>query len=415
MQRSARSMLGTRRRSLHARRPSPRADRAYLRAALQGLAPSITSAGMRTDDRPLDSDYRPWLLPIAGGAVVLGFMLSVQFTFELRATGRHISLTRELAEVMPYWLLWAAAAPFILRTTARVRARYPGQFLRQGTLIGLATLAAMVVHSALLYKSQIIFNVTDLRIPIWQGALAVTRWRMPSNLLVCGALVGLVLAREAHSRELFASRLVEQLATARLHALRMQLNPHFLFNSLNSVSMLVRRGDSSKAVQVVASLSDLLRQLLAETNGAEVSLEQELAFVKQYLAIEQARFGEALRTEFDIAPDAMRARVPSLILQPIVENAVRRGVGQVTGEGFVVVRALRRADRLVLEVIDNGPGPAEDARTTGSYGLGIKNTVERLTHLHGERFEFDLSHDGRSTVATIEMPYSTAPNGNSAL
>lgn len=369
---------------------------------------------MRTDDRPFESDYRPWLLPIAGGAVVLGFMLSVQFTFELRATGRQISLAHELAEVMPYWLLWAAAAPFILWSTTRVRARYPGQFLRQGTLIGLAALAAMIVHSAFLYKSQIVFNVTDLRIPIWQGALAVTRWRMPSNLLVCGALVGLVLAREAHARELFASRLIEQLATARLHALRMQLNPHFLFNALNSVAMLVRCGDSSKAVQVVAGLSDLLRQLLADTNGAEVSLEQELAFVKQYLAIEQARFGDGLRAEFDVAPEAMRARVPSLILQPIVENAVRHGAGQVLGEGVVRVHAVRRGNQLVIEVIDNGPGPQENGVSPGHTGLGIKNTVERLTHLHGDRFEFDLSNDGRSTVATIQLPYSAMPNGNQA-
>ena len=365
---------------------------------------------MRTDDHPFESNYRPWLLPIAGGAVVLGFMLSVQFTFELRANGRHVSLAHEVAEVMPYWLLWAAAAPFILWTTTRVRARYRAQFFRQGTLIGLASLAAMVVHSAFLYKSQIVFNVTDLRIPIWQGALAVTRWRMPSNLLVCGALVALVLAREAHARELFAARLVEQLATARLHALRMQLNPHFLFNSLNSVAMLVRRGDSSKAVQVVAGLSDLLRQLLANTNGAEVSLEQELGFVKQYLAIEQARFGDALRTEFDVTAEALRARVPSLILQPIVENAVRHGAGQTTAQGIVIVRALRRADRLVLEVVDNGPGLQENGQGADHAGLGLKNTIERLTHLHGDRFEFDLSNDGRSTIATIELPYSTTPN-----
>ena len=413
MQRSACFAPGTPQCSQRSRRPSPPVGGDCLHAALQPVSRAITSAVMRTDERPFKSDYRPWLLPIAGGAVVLGFMLSVQFTFELRASGRHISLAHELAEVMPYWLLWAAAAPFILWATTRVRARYPGQFLRQGALIGLATLAAMIVHSGFLYKSQIVFNVTDLRIPIWQGALAVTRWRMPSNLLVCGALIGLVLAREAHARELLASRLVEQLATARLHALRMQLNPHFLFNSLNSVAMLVRRGDSSKAVQVVAGLSDLLRQLLADTNRAEVSLEQELAFVKQYLAIEQARFGDALRTEFDIAPDAMRARVPSLLLQPIVENAVRHGAAQITGGGLVVVRALRRADRLVLEVIDNGPGPQEDGRASSHTGLGIRNTVERLTHLHGDRFEFDLSNDGRSTVATIELPYSATPNVSS--
>jgi LytS/YehU family sensor histidine kinase len=234
---------------------------------------------------------------------------------------------------------------------------------------------------------------------------------MPSNLLLCGALVGLVLARESHARELFASRLVEQLATARLHALRMQLNPHFLFNALNSVAMLVRRGDASKAVQVVAGLSDLLRQLLADTNGAEVTLEQELAFVKQYLAIEQARFGDALHTEFDVSPDVMRARVPSLLLQPIVENAVRHGAGQASAEGLVRVRGRRIGDRLMLEVIDNGPGPRDDASRSDHAGLGIKNTVERLTHLHGDRFEFDLSNDGHATVATIELPFSTMPNG----
>src|SRR5690349_14893911 len=161
MQRSGGSLPGAPRCSLRSRGASPPVDGGCLRAALQRVAPAISSAEMRADDQPFETDYRPWLLPSAGGAVVLGFMLSVQFTFELRANGRPFSLAQELAKVMPYWLLWAAAAPFLLWTTTRVRARYPGKFLRQGTLIGLAALAAMIVHSALLYKSQLLFNLTD--------------------------------------------------------------------------------------------------------------------------------------------------------------------------------------------------------------------------------------------------------------
>ena len=191
------------------------------------------------DPRPAtESDYRAWLLPIAGGAIILGLFLSVQAVFELSSGGRATSLTRASLEVMPYWVLWALAAPLVLWTTTRIRANFVHQPIVHGALLGAAALGVMLLHSAMLYESQVLFDVTDLRIAVWKGAIAVTRWRMPSNLLVYGALVALVIvhesrrraeeaARVAHERELFASRLVEQLATARLHALRMQLNPHF--------------------------------------------------------------------------------------------------------------------------------------------------------------------------------------------
>ena len=176
--------------------------------------------------------------------------------------------------------------------------------------------------------------------------------------------------------------------------------------------MLVRRGDAARAVQVVAGLSDLLRQLLADSGAADVTLEQELAFVRQYLAIEQARFGDALRTEFDVAPETLRARVPSLLLQPIVENAVRHGAAQAVDAGLVRIATSRIGDRLVLNVIDNGTALREEdeAKLAPHAGVGIRNTVERLTHLHGDRFDFDLRNDGSATVATIMLPYTVAPN-----
>ena len=374
------------------------------------------------DARLAAKDYRPWLLPIAGGTLALGFLLSLQAMLELRAGGRPTTLTHVLLEVMPYWILWAAAAPVVLWSTARIRLRFGDDAVRQSALFLVAALGVMLVHSALLYTSQVFFNVTDLRIPVWQGAIALTRWRMPSNLLVYGVLVALIVGREsrrradaavreAHERELFASRLVEQLATARLHALRMQLNPHFLFNALNTVAMLVRRGNAARAVQVVAGLSDLLRQLLADTGAAEVTLEQELGFIRQYLAIEQARFGDGLQAEFDITPETLRARVPSLILQPVVENAVRHGAAQAADRGLVRIAASRLDDWLVLEVTDNGSGIRDDdGRPQARNGLGLRNTVERLTHLHGDRFDFELRSDGTATVATITLPFSTTPH-----
>jgi two-component system, LytTR family, sensor kinase len=370
-------------------------------------------------------DYRSWLLPIFGVAIVVGLLLSVQASLEMRRVGRIIPFSRSLAEIMPFWLMWAVASPMIFAITRRINMTYADRPRIQIFLYGIVALVFIYVHSGLIYTSQLTFGLTDLQIPIWKGALAVARWRMPTNLLVYGTLTGWIFVTNArrrtdeawthaHERELLAARLSEQLATSRLHALRMQISPHFLFNSLNSVAMLVRRGEGQTAIRVLVGLSDLLRQLLADDGAPEVTLEHELAFIRQYLSIEQARFGDALRIELDVAPDTLQARVPSLILQPIVENALKHGASEAVSGGLVRITASRESDRLVLRVIDNGPGVRDEPHIphgNGSGGLGIRNTVERLSHIHGDRFDFDLRSDSVGAVATIALPFVLARTG----
>ncbi|MES2180208.1 MAG: histidine kinase [Gemmatimonadota bacterium] len=354
------------------------------------------------------TDRRALLSIVAVIALLIGTLLSIQAVIEIHRAGRTDPAWRMFLLVLPEWLFWAAAAPAIFEIT-RPRARRQPSLLVQI----LAAIALMLVHSAALYAWQRGFGLTDLQIPIWKGAIALSRWRLPKNVLAYGSLVALAImsdltrqaaeaARLAHERELQTSRMAGQLATARLAALRMQLHPHFLFNALNTVAMFARRGDGSAAVSVVAGLSDLLRQLLRDGGAAEITLEEELAFTHRYLSIEQARFGDALRVDFDVAPETLGARVPTLVLQPIVENALRHGLAD-AGGGRIEVNAERNGNYLCLEVIDNGAGIGE-ASEQGT-GLGIRNTVERLQLLHGDLFDFTLENTVRGTVARIVLPF----------
>jgi two-component system, LytTR family, sensor kinase len=189
---------------------------------------------------------------------------------------------------------------------------------------------------------------------------------------------------------------------ARLHALRAQLHPHFLFNSLNAVGVLVRDRDTETASRVIEELGQMLHELLKPNAAHEITLAEELAFLNRYLAVEQIRFSDRLRPTFDIAPDTLGAAVPPLVLQQLVENAVRHGVAKRTDSGHVHVAARREGNDLVLTVTDDGPGLTEVAST----GVGLANIRARLATLHGNRARLDLSSATTGgTVATVKLPY----------
>lgn len=208
---------------------------------------------------------------------------------------------------------------------------------------------------------------------------------------------------QAERLEERAESLETQLTEARLEALRMQLNPHFLFNTLHAVSTLVDR-DPGGVRRMIARLSELLRHVLDEDAPQEVSLAQELDFLRDYLEIQSIRFQGDLSTEIDVRPELHDAQVPNLILQPLVENAIKHGASQVRGVGRIVVRATREADRLVLTVKDNGPGLPPDQED----GLGLRNVRARLQELYGDDQTLDIESDpGEGTRATLRIPYHT--------
>ncbi|MDB4951431.1 MAG: histidine kinase internal region [Gemmatimonadetes bacterium] len=230
-------------------------------------------------------------------------------------------------------------------------------------------------------------------------------------LLLCVAH-GITFYRRARQRELAASRLEAGMVRAQLQALKMQLHPHFLFNALNAVSTLMHR-DVEAADRVVARLSELLRATLESGDEQEVPLAAEVSFLRAYLEIEQVRFGERLRVEVRVDPEALQARVPHLVLQPLVENAIRHGIAPRVGPGSVQVRADRVGGRLVMRVADDGLGlDAGAGADSAGVGVGLANTRARLEHLYGRDFRLELAdRAGGGTEVTVEIPFRPAGGG----
>ena len=234
---------------------------------------------------------------------------------------------------------------------------------------------------------------------------------LPFGVVVYLSITGIAHAiryfLEATDRELQLARVSEQLATTRLAALQAQLNPHFLFNSLNTIAVLVRDGDTRAAGRVIEQLSDVLRSTLNRTQVNEVTLEDELALVRQYLAVEEARFSDRLRPVLDVDPSALSAAVPRFALQHLVENALRHGIAKRTDAGRIVVTARRSGDILELSVEDDGPGPGPAAgAAAGAKGHGLDNTRERLRTLYGDRASLDVTAAGPlGTIARLRIPY----------
>ena len=195
---------------------------------------------------------------------------------------------------------------------------------------------------------------------------------------------------------------------ARLSALRYQLNPHFLFNSLNAASTLVLQGKAAAATRMLAQIGELLRTTLDSDASVEVPLSQELAFIEQYLAIEQTRLGDRLRVNAAISPETLDAVVPSMLLQPLVENAVRHGVAPVMAGGLIAISSISRGDRLLMTIRNSGPHTNGNSLQTimSSKGIGLANTAERLKTLYGDNQRFSLrSPETGEYEVTIDIPF----------
>ena len=241
--------------------------------------------------------------------------------------------------------------------------------------------------------------------------LLVKTWHF--NLLIYWVIVAVSFAfdyyRKYRERELRTMELEKQLAQAKLQALQMQLNPHFLFNTLHSISSLMHQ-DVEAADGMITRLSDLLRTALDSSDTQEVTLRQELEFLQRYLEIEQTRFGRRLTVKTDVAPDTLDARVPNLILQPLVENAIRHGIEPHAKPGRVELRSQREAGTLVLEVCDNGAGLRKDE--PAGERVGLSNTRARLRTLYGDAHGFELRDaPGGGLLVRLIIPFRKEGSG----
>lgn len=229
-------------------------------------------------------------------------------------------------------------------------------------------------------------------------------WSVFMYFAMLGSMYAFIYFSEARQREAQAARLAAQLAESRLGALRMQLNPHFLFNSLNAIGVLVRDQNTAAASRMLELLGDVLHTVLRSDARHEVTLGEEIDFLEQYLSIEQVRFSDRLRVTWSIDDSVRRALVPGFVLQPLVENALRHGIAKVADDGRIDVAARREGRTLVLSVSDNGPGlPTSSGQGSG---VGISNTRERLGTMFGTDASLSIApRSGGGVVATIRLPY----------
>jgi two-component system LytT family sensor kinase len=256
---------------------------------------------------------------------------------------------------------------------------------------------------------RLVESVTNHSFMVGFPVLLVTGFH--ENIITYWAILGIQSGfryyRGFQERELHASELKAQLVKAQLNALKMQLQPHFLFNTLNAIMVLVRQQRGRQAEEMLARLSDLLRCVLEDVDAQQIPLRRELEYLRLYLSIEQVRFQDRLEIEISADDTALDAAVPHMALQPIVENAVRHGIGQVAAAGTIRISANRTAQNLIIRVADDGPGLGT-ADLAKCHGIGLANTRARLHQLYGEEASLKVENGERGVVATMTMPYRAA-------
>ena len=293
---------------------------------------------------------------------------------------------------------WAALTPLIFAMSNRLTAARVALLILFGIVVSIAVF---------LFLGFLRFELFEtIRRRPFRGVSEVMRMRFVPQLLFYCAIVAAGFAREYflrdRERQKHAAQLQAQLAEARLDALRMQINPHFLFNTLNAVSALVER-DPGGARRMIARLSELLRRTIDSSATDEVPLRSELDFLDRYIEIMEIRFHGRLRVDRNIDPATLDALVPSLILQPIVENALEHGASRAEGIGVVEIASRRAGDALVVSVRDNGPGVGAPRE-----GVGLTNTRARLSALYGARsgVTLETARDG-GAIAEMTLPFHT--------
>ena len=347
---------------------------------------------------------------IIGLWTLFGIFLSSQSGLAFMRREMPFAWYKVLAAEMSFAYLWAALTPL----TLWLARRFPierGQLRRSlivhvfaSLIIGFMTRAfrdLMFMHFVFKPDQMISVGRLFFNLYLFFDYGAMIYW------LIFLVSFAFNYYRRYREGEIKSSRLEAQLAQAQLQALKMQLDPHFLFNTLHSISALVRK-DPDGADKMIARLGDFLRLTLDSAGAQEVSLQQEIDFLKCYLEIERLRFKDRLTVSMQIEQQALNARLPNLILQPIVENAIRHGIAPRTGPGHIEIQARRFNGTLQVQVTDNGPGLSSNGNTGRilKEGIGLSNTQARLQQLYGAEQRLDLANTNRGGLTvTLEIPF----------
>ncbi len=337
-----------------------------------------------------------------GKALVVGTVLGVApvFGFLSAADTLNAWWVTLIWQIVTF-VAWTVATPILLRARG---ASSPALSRHVQTILAIALAHAVVL--------PLLTRALFIPLPAI-GVGAVVLWGISVYLPLDALTYCLVIwlahasdtgrqAREAFARE---SAVRGELASSRLAALRAQLRPHFLFNALNAASVLTRRGDSERSSNVLTQLAELLRYVLRAEQEL-VPLHEELAFAEAYLAIERERFPDRLKTSFDVDADIRDARIPHLLLQPLVENAIQHGIGAKLAAGLVAIRVHRDGDVLDISVEDDGPGPGVPPDSSSHAGIGLGNTAARLLVTYGDSASLMLTErPNGGCIARVRLPY----------
>lgn len=327
----------------------------------------------------------------------------------MNAWGRSYPLYRAILAGLPDWYFWALATPVVFALGERFRIGRRGWLpavlvhLLAGTLLALLEIALVTAFGRWVGMGSVSGPAADVY-------TRMVLQYLHFHLIVYAAIVAAAHAvqyhREAREREVESSQLQYERTQAQLLALQLQLEPHFLYNTLHAIASLVRDGRNGDAVDALARMGELFRQSLGHTRHHEISLREELTFVRAYLDIERLRFSDRLLTAVDAEPDALEGRVPSMALQLLVENAIRHGIARDPEARAVTVAAWREGGQLQVEVRNDGPPFLERGADTAGTGVGIRNVRARLHRLYGARGSLELRRGSPSgAVAVLSVPY----------
>ena len=357
---------------------------------------------------------RRWLVVI-GIATAFGLLESVKAFVFTRISGRPIAVLEILRQNMPWWYAWAALVPVVVFLAARIRLDEPSKLLRRAPIHLAAATGLAAVHIVIAglfnyytapawlrqYAPNIAAPTPGRLLYGWLASFLISD--MLTYWIILGAYYAVDYQRRYRESAILSAKLEQRAVEARLQALKMELNPHFLFNALNSIAALVRKQENATAVTMVAHLGELLRATLDRGAAHEMRLADELRLLELYLDIERARFADRLRVEVDVPIQLHDALVPTLLLQPIVENSVRHGVSRVQGPVTITIRAWRTDARLTVEVADTGAGFRDDA----PEGVGLSNSRARLDQLYGSNAGLETGNaNGHGAITRLWLPYA---------
>jgi two-component system, LytTR family, sensor kinase len=348
-------------------------------------------------------------------ALVLGLWGGVISLFSIQAVVVFsTSWTSVFSQVYSYWLVWVLFLPLIVWLSLRYPLQRSKMLPQLGIHIVACTLILVLNQIACRTFLPLVPPAMGHETPQRAGTNPLSAVRVVPDIIVYLVTMGTCVVfrsfRDSRERERHAMELEARLAQAKLQALRMQVNPHFLFNTLNAISTLIHTNPQI-ADDMVADLSELFRISLESSDDQEIPLSQELGLLERYLAIEQRRFGERLQVQQSITPELLNAAVPTLILQPIVENAIRHGIAPYKNVGKIAILGRQIGNQMILSVSDNGKMPvdypSEEAKSS-RHGIGLSNTQARLQQLYGEERLLTV-HQGELGGWKVEMRIPIRP------